>query len=46
LAPSVFDRCDDSNGTVICVFHDACSAIGDVALAAKPDATALADQAF
>lgn len=46
LAPSVFDRCDDSNGTVISVFHDACSAIGDVALAAKPDATALADQAF
>ena len=43
LAPSVFNRCDDSNGTVISVFHDACSAIGDVALAAKPDATALAD---
>ena len=46
LAPSVFNRCDDSNGTVISVFHDACSAIGDVALAAKPDSTALADQAF
>jgi Family of unknown function (DUF6880) len=46
LAPSILDRCDDSNGTVISVFHDACSAIGDVALAAKPDATALADQAF
>jgi hypothetical protein len=46
LAPSVFDRCGDSNGTVISVFHDACSAIGDVALAAKPDAIALADQAF
>ena len=28
LAPSVFDRCDDSNGTVISVFHEACSAIG------------------
>ena len=46
LAPSILDRCDDSNGTVISVFHDACSAIGDVALAATPDATALADQAF
>ena len=46
LAPSIFQRCDDSNGTVISVFHDACSAIGDVALAAKPHATALADQAF
>jgi hypothetical protein len=46
LAPSVLDRCDDSNGTVISVFHDTCSAIGDVALAAKPDATALADRAF
>ena len=39
LAPSILDRCDDSNGTVISVFHDACSAIGDVALAATPDAT-------
>lgn len=46
LAPSVLDRCDDSNGIVISVFHQACIAIGDVALAAKPDATALADQAF
>lgn len=46
LAPSVFDRCDDSNGTMISVFHDACSAIGDVALAAKPEATTLANQAF
>ena len=46
LAPSIFDRCDASNGTVISVFHDACSAIGDVALAAKPDATTLGDQAF
>jgi Family of unknown function (DUF6880) len=46
LAPSVLDRCDDSSGTVISVFRDARSAIGDVALAAKPDVTALADQTF
>src|SRR6185436_16510285 len=32
LAPSVFDRCDDSSGIVIGVFHDACDAIGEVAL--------------
>jgi Family of unknown function (DUF6880) len=46
LAPSVLDRCEDSNRTVIGVFHDANNAVGEVALAAKPDPTALADQAF
>jgi hypothetical protein len=46
LAPSVFGRCDDSSGTVIGVFHEACSDIGDVALRAKADPTSLADQAF
>jgi hypothetical protein len=46
LASSVFDRCDDSNGVVISVFHDACSAIGDVAVAAKSEPATLADRTF
>src|SRR5712691_1425524 len=35
LASSVFERCDDSNGVVIGVFHETCRDIGDVALKAK-----------
>ena len=46
LAPAVLDRCDDSSGTVIGVFHEACADIGDVALTAKADPKTLADQAF
>ena len=46
LASSVFERCDDSNGTVIAVFHEACQNIGDVAQRANVSPTALADQAF
>ena len=46
LAESVFDRCDDSSGTVIGVFHDACADLATIAAAAGPDPAALADQAF
>jgi hypothetical protein len=46
LAPVVFERCDDSSGTVIGVFRDACSDMGDVALKANTDPITLADQAF
>jgi len=46
LAPVVFERCDDSSGTVIGVFRDACGDMGDVALKAHTDPTTLADQAF
>ena len=46
LAPSVFARCDDGSGTLISVFHEACSDIGEVALTAKADPTTLANQAF
>jgi hypothetical protein len=35
LAPAVLERCDDSSGTLIGVFHEACADIGDVALTAK-----------
>jgi len=46
LASSVFARCDDSNGTVIAIFHEACQNIGDVAQRANGNPIALADQAF
>jgi len=46
LAPAVLERCDDSNGTVIGVFHEACADIGDVARTAKAETKTLADQAF
>ncbi len=46
LAQSIYERCDDSSGIVGDVFHEACNDIGDVALKAKADAKALADQAF
>jgi uncharacterized protein DUF6880 len=46
LASSVFERCDDSSGTVIAVFHEACQNIGDVAHRANTNPTALADQVF
>ena len=46
LASSVFERCDDSNGTVIAVFHETCQNIGDVAQRANANQAPLADQAF
>ena len=46
LASPVFERCDDSSGTVIGVFREACSDIGDLALKASTDPTSLANQAF
>ena len=39
LANSVFERCDDSSGTVSGIFHTACSDLGDIAQAAKIDPT-------
>jgi hypothetical protein len=46
LASSVLGRCDDSNGVVIGVFHEACRDIGEVALKANADPTTLGDRAF
>ena len=46
LAGPVFARCDDSNGTVSGIFHDACASLADVAMMAKADPIALAGQAF
>ena len=46
LAPSIYERCDDSSGSVGRVFHVACNDLGDVTQKAKVNAKALADQAF
>jgi hypothetical protein len=46
LASSIFERCDDSSGTVIGIFHEACSDLGEIAKAVKPDAKALAERVF
>ena len=42
IAPSVYARCDDSNGSIGAVMTNACEALGPVALAAEIPAAALA----
>jgi hypothetical protein len=46
LAPTVFDRCDDSSGAVIGVFRQACRDLGGIASSASADPTILADRAY
>ena len=46
LANSVFERCDDSSGTVSGIFHAACLDLGDIAQAAKIDPRDLAARAI
>jgi hypothetical protein len=43
VATPLFERCDDSSGIVIGVFHDACALLGEIALAAGAPPEALAD---
>ena len=45
VATPLFERCDDSSGIVIGVFHDACALLGEIALAAGTPPKALADAA-
>ena len=45
VATPLFERCDDSSGIVIGVFHDACALLGEIALATKTTPEALADAA-
>ena len=42
LANSVFERCDDSSGAMMHVFHQACGDLGEIAAAAQPDVKGLA----
>ncbi len=46
LANPTFDRCDDSNGVVSSVFHQAAADLGPIAEAASPNPQMLAGQAF
>ena len=46
LANSIFERCDDSSGTVIGIFHSAANELGELAKAANADSKALADRTF
>lgn len=43
VATPVFERCDDSSGIVIGVFHEACVMLGEIALGAAPPPDRLAD---
>jgi len=45
VATPLFERCDDSSGIVIGVFHVACTLLGEIALAAGTPPEALADAA-
>ncbi len=45
VATPLFERCDDSSGIVIGVFHDACALLGAIALAARTPPEALAEAA-
>lgn len=46
FATPVFERCDDSSGTIIGLFHQACADLGALAKAARPEPEALARQVF
>ncbi len=46
IANSVFERCDDSSGGVISVFHAACRELGEIAQAAKVTQKTLSERVF
>ncbi len=46
LAESIYNRADDSNGSIGDVFWNGCVALGQLADAANPDPSTLADQVF
>ena len=46
LANSVFERCDDSSGTVSAVFEQAVTDLGEIATAAQPEPARFADEVF
>ena len=46
LAAAVFERCDDSNGVVIGVFHQACRDLGEVASSVSVSQTTISDRAY
>ncbi len=46
LANSIFERCDDSSGTVVGIFHSAVCDLGGIAKAAQTNPGKLADEAY
>jgi hypothetical protein len=46
LANTIFNRCDDSSGSVIAVFQTACRDLRDIATAANAAPNVLAEQAY
>ncbi|ULJ71599.1 DUF6880 family protein [Rhizobium gallicum] len=46
LARSIFERCDDGNGTIMDVFHQAGGDLGTIASAARPHPRLLGEQTF
>ena len=46
LAPSVYERCDDSNGTIGGVFSEALNDLGAIAAQAKPNVAKLVGQVY
>ena len=46
IANPIFERCDDSSGTVISIFHGACRDLGEVARTANAAPETLAGRAF
>ena len=46
VADPVFERCDDSSGTVIGIFHQALSDLADIATKAEADPRVTADRVF
>jgi len=46
LAPSIYERCDDSNGTISGIITETLNDLGAIAVLAKPDARTLADRVF
>ncbi|WP_414476420.1 DUF6880 family protein [Microvirga sp. M2] len=46
LANSIFNRCDDSSGSVMAVFQAACRDLGDIANAANAAPNVLAEQVY
>lgn len=44
LAPRIYDRCDDSNGTIGAIFRQTLADLGAIAPQARPDVTKLANR--
>jgi len=46
LSKSIFERCNDSKGIIMRIFHDACKDLGSIVVQAKLDPINLADRVY